>query len=143
VNKLSKKTKKFDPKIVAYMCNWCGYEREDLEGMDSLRLSASIRIIRLMCSGRVHPALILDTLNHGSDGVLVCGCHEGNCHYISGNIKAEEGIKKVKKLLELLRIETDRVRLEWISPSERAKFSDIVKDFIEQLISLGPINIES
>jgi len=143
VNVLSEKTQKFNPKIVAYICNWCGFEREDLEGMDGLRFSPSIRIVRLMCSGRVHPALILDTLNHGNDGVLVCGCQEGNCHYISGNIKAEEGIKKTKKLLELLRIETDRVRLEWISSSEGAKFSEVVNEFTEHLISIGPFNIEN
>lgn len=139
---MSELKKNFTPKIIVFMCNWCDYEKEDLEGSDIIKKSSSVRVVRLMCSGRVHPALIFDTLNHGNDGVLVCGCHEGNCHYISGNIQAEEGVKKTKKLLELLRIPKERIRLEWISPSEGSKFTDIMNDFTEQLISLGPFKIE-
>ena len=120
------------------MCNWCGYAGADLAGVSRFQYPTSIRIIRVMCSGRIQPALILDAFNRGSDGVLVCGCHIGDCHYISGNEIAEERIKKTKNLLELLRIETERLRLEWISSSEGAKFASIVKDFTEQLISLGP-----
>jgi len=138
---MSKTIGKFTPKIVAFMCNWCGYEGEDVERLSDLKISPSIRVIRVMCSGRVHPALLLDVLNNGSDGVLVCGCHEGDCHYISGNIRAEDGVVKTKELLDLLRIEKERVRLEWISPSEGEKFIDVVKNFTEQLISLGSISI--
>ena len=137
---MSKAEKKFSPKIVAFLCNWCGYEGEPLESLGDLEISPSIRVIRIMCSGRVHPALLLYVLNKGSDGVLVCGCHKGECHYVSGNIRAEEGMIKTKELLDLLRIEKERIRLEWISPSEGKKFIDVVKDFTEQLISLGPIN---
>jgi len=120
------------------LCNWCGYAGADLAGVSRFQYPTSIRIIRVMCSGRIQPALILDAFNRGSDGVLVCGCHIGDCHYISGNEIAEERIKKTKNLLELLRIETERLRVEWISSSEGAKFASIVKDFTEQLISLGP-----
>jgi len=136
--KMEKNKKEFIPKIVTFLCNWCGYAGADLAGVSRFQYPPSIRIIRVMCSGRIQPALILNAFNHGSDGVLVCGCHIGDCHYISGNEKAEERIKKTKNLLELLRIETERLRLEWISSSEGAKFADVVKDFTEQLISLGP-----
>ncbi len=135
---MEKNKKEFIPKIVTFLCNWCGYAGADLAGVSRFQYPTSIRIIRVMCSGRIQPALILDAFNHGSDGVLVCGCHIGDCHYISGNEKAEERIKKTKNLLDLLRIETERLRLEWISSSEGAKFADVVKDFTEQLISLGP-----
>ena len=135
---MEKNKNEFIPKIVTFLCNWCGYAGADLAGVSRFQYPTSIRIIRVMCSGRIQPALILNVFNHGSDGVLVCGCHIGDCHYISGNEKAEERIKKTKNLLDLLRIETERLRLEWISSSEGAKFADVVKDFTEQLISLGP-----
>jgi F420-non-reducing hydrogenase iron-sulfur subunit len=96
-----------------------------------------------MCSGRIKPSLILNAFNRGSDGVLVCGCHIGDCHYISGNEKAEERIRQTQKLLEFLRIEPKRLRLEWVSAAEGAKFAEVVKNFTEQLISIGPINIAS
>ena len=140
---MSGKKKEFTPKIVTFLCNWCGYDGANLGVISGFKCPPSIRIVRLICSGRIHPALILDVFNRGTDGVLVCGCHIGDCHYISGNEKAEERIKKTKKLLELLRIETERLRLEWVSSSEGAKFADILKDFTEQLISLGPFKIES
>jgi len=136
--KMEKNKKEFIPKIVTFLCNWCGYAGADLAGVSRFQYPPSIRIIRVMCSGRIQPALILDAFNHGSDGVLVCGCHIGDCHYISGNETAEERVKRTKRMLELLRIETKRLRLEWISASEGAKFADVVKDFTEQLISLGP-----
>ena len=135
---MEKNKKEFIPKIVTFLCNWCGYAGADLAGVSRFQYPPSIRIIRVMCSGRIQPALILDAFNHGSDGVLVCGCHIGDCHYISGNETAEERVKRTKRMLELLRIETKRLRLEWISASEGAKFADVVKDFTEQLISLGP-----
>ena len=133
----------FIPKIITFLCNWCGYAGADLAGVSRFQYPPTIRIIRVMCSGRIEPSLILDAFNRGGDGVLVCGCHIGDCHYLSGNEKAEEQIKKTQKLLELLRIEPERLRLEWVSSAEGAKFADIVKGFTEQLISLGPFNIEN
>lgn len=139
---MEKSNNVFMPKIITFLCNWCGYAGADFAGVSRLQYPPSIRVIRVLCSGRIHPVLILKAFNLGSDGVLVCGCHIGDCHYISGNEKAEERIKKTKELLELLRIETKRLRLEWISASEAVKFAEVVEDFTEQLISLGPINLE-
>jgi F420-non-reducing hydrogenase iron-sulfur subunit len=128
----------FSPKIVTFLCNWCGYAGADLAGVSRFQYPPSIRVIRVMCSGRIPPALILDAFNHGSDGVLVCGCHIGDCHYISGNEKAEVRVEQASKLLELLRIDKNRLRLEWVSAAEGAKFAEVVKDFTEQITSLGP-----
>lgn len=139
---MEKNKKEFIPKIVTFLCNWCGYAGADLAGVSRFQYPPSIRVIRVMCSGRIQPALILDTFNHGSDGVLVCGCHIGDCHYISGNEKAEERVNQVKKILDLLGINPERLRLEWISPAEGAKFANVVKDFTTQLISIGPFDIK-
>ncbi|MFX1297015.1 MAG: hydrogenase iron-sulfur subunit [Promethearchaeota archaeon] len=132
----------FSPKIVTFLCNWCGYGAADLAGVSRFQYPPTIRIIRVMCSGRIQPFLILDAFRKGSDGVLVCGCHIGDCHYISGNEKAEERIKKTKKILNLLGIEPERLRLEWTSSAEGAKFADVVRDFSEQLSSLGSYKIK-
>ncbi len=141
--KTKKVKKEFTPKIITFLCNWCGYAGADLAGVSRFQYPPSIRVIRVMCSGRVSPALILDAFNRGSDGVLVCGCHIGDCHYMSGNENAEERVTKTKQILELLQIEAERLRLEWISSAEGAKFADVVKDFTEQLISLGPIKLKN
>ena len=140
---MEKDKKGFNPKIITFLCNWCGYAGADLAGVSRFQYPPTIRIIRVMCSGRIPPSLILNAFNRGSDGVLVCGCHLGDCHYISGNEKAEEQIRITQKLLDFLRIEPERLRLEWVSAAEGAKFADVVKNFTEQLISIGPINIES
>ena len=135
---MDKEEKDFSPKIVAFLCNWCGYAGADLAGVSRFQYPPTIRIIRVMCSGRIQPPLILDAFNHGSDGVLVCGCHLGDCHYLSGNEKAKERVEKTKKILDLLNIEDERLRLEWISSAEGAKFAIVIKEFTEQIISLGP-----
>ncbi len=140
---MEKDKKGFNPKIITFLCNWCSYAGADFAGVSRFNYPPTIRIIRVMCSGRIQPSLILNAFNRGSDGVLVCGCHLGDCHYISGNEKAEEGIKITQKLLDFLRIEPERLRLEWVSAAEGAKFADVVKNFTEHLISIGPINIES
>lgn len=141
--KTKKVKKEFTPKIITFLCNWCGYAGADLAGVSRFQYPPSIRVIRVMCSGRVSPALILDAFNRGSDGVLVCGCHIGDCHYMSGNENAEERVTKTKQILKLLQIEAERLRLEWISSTEGEKFADVVKDFTEQLISLGPIKLKN
>ena len=135
---MEKNKENFTPKIVTFLCNWCGYAGADLAGVSRFQYPPSIRIIRVMCSGRIHPALILNAFKHGSDGVLVCGCHLGDCHYQSGNERAEERVEKTKKLLEMLNIDPQRLRLEWVSSAEGSKFADVVKDFTNQLTSLGP-----
>lgn len=136
--------KGFSPKIVTFLCNWCGYGAADLAGVSRFQYPTTIRIIRVMCSGRIQESLILDAFRKGSDGVLICGCHPGDCHYISGNEKAEERVEKARKLLDLLGIEPERLRLEWTSSAEGAKFAKIIKDFSNQIASLGAfeINIE-
>jgi len=121
------------PNIVAFLCNWCGYAGADLAGVSRFQYPTSVKIIRVMCSGRVDPVFILKALENGADGVLVCGCHIGDCHYITGNLKAEKRVETTKKLLEAIGIDPNRLRLEWISASEGAKFAAVVKEFTEFL----------
>jgi F420-non-reducing hydrogenase iron-sulfur subunit len=129
----------FEPKIIGFLCNWSAYAGADLAGVSRIQYPPNIRIIRVMCSGRVDPSFILEALKDGADGVLVAGCHlPSDCHYISGNFKALRRIKLLKKLLEQFGIEPERVRLEWISASEGDKFAAVVKDMVEQLKKLGP-----
>jgi len=128
----------FEPKIVGFLCNWCGYAGADLAGTSRLSYPTNIRIIRVMCSGRVEPAFILNAFENGADGVLVAGCHPGDCHYRSGNQHAEKRIEKTKRLLDLLGIGSDRLRLEWISAAEGEKFASVIKDFTEKLRGKGP-----
>jgi F420-non-reducing hydrogenase iron-sulfur subunit len=127
------------PNIVAFLCNWCGYAGADLAGVSRFQYPPSIRIIRVMCSGRVDPVFILRAFENGADGVLVCGCHINDCHYISGNLKAEKRVEKTKHLLKTIGINPDRLRLEWVSAGEGAKFSAVVTEFTNSLEKLGPI----
>ncbi|TFG05395.1 MAG: hydrogenase iron-sulfur subunit [Promethearchaeota archaeon] len=128
----------FTPRIVAFLCNWCGYAGADLAGVSRFQYPATIRVIRIMCSGRVQPSFILQALKDGADGVLVCGCHIGDCHYISGNEYAEARFQKTQKLLELIGIDSRRIRLEWVSAAEGMKFATVVADFTDQIKKLGP-----
>ena len=129
----------FEPKIVGFLCNWCAYAGADLAGVSRMQYPPNIRIVRVMCSGRVDPSFILEALKDGADGVLVAGCHlPSDCHYISGNFKALRIIKLLKKVLEQFGIEPERVRLEWISASEGDKFATVVKDMVEQIKKIGP-----
>ncbi|MCW3993238.1 MAG: hydrogenase iron-sulfur subunit [Candidatus Bathyarchaeota archaeon] len=129
----------FEPKIIGFLCNWCAYAGADLAGVSRIQYPPNIRIVRVMCSGRVDPSFILEALKDGADGVLVAGCHlPSDCHYISGNFKALRRIKLLKKVLEQFGIEPERVRLEWGSASEGDKFATVVKDMVEQIKKLGP-----
>lgn len=129
----------FEPKIIGFLCNWCAYAGADLAGVSRIQYPPNIRIVRVMCSGRVDPSFILEALKDGAGGVLVAGCHlPSDCHYISGNFKALRRIKLLKKVLEQFGIEPERVRLEWISASEGDKFATVVKDMVEQIKKLGP-----
>ena len=119
------------PNIVAFLCNWCGYAGADLAGVSRFQYPTSVKIIRVMCSGRVDPVFILKALENGADGVLVCGCHIGDCHYLTGNLKAEKRVETTKTLLESIGINPDRLRLEWVSASEGGKFAAVVKEFTE------------
>lgn len=130
----------FEPKIIVFCCNWCSYAGADLAGTSRLKIKPQFRVIRTMCSGRVDPTLILYALNKGADGVMVAGCHPGECHYNAGNYKAERRIMLLKEMLPQLGIEPERVRLEWISASEAPKFQSTINEFIDKISSLGPLS---
>jgi F420-non-reducing hydrogenase iron-sulfur subunit len=130
--------KEFEPKIIAFCCNWCSYAGADLAGVSRLQYPPNVRIIRVLCSGRIEPDFVLRALELGADGVLVAGCHPGDCHYISGNLKAEKRFSMLTKLLEVLGVNTRRARLEWISASEGPKFANTITEFVEEIKELGP-----
>ena len=132
----------FEPRIVAFCCNWCSYAGADLAGVSRFQYPPNARIVRVMCSGRVEPQFILRAFELGADGVLVAGCHIGDCHYISGNEKAEKNVARTRELISLLGIDPNRLRLEWISASEGAKFSETMREFTEALRSLGPSKLK-
>ena len=128
----------FEPLIVALCCNWCSYAGADLAGVSRLQYPPNIRIIRVMCSGMVHPNLVIDALTKGADGVLMCGCHPGDCHYLEGNLKAEARAEAIKLMLQDFGIEEERFRLEWVSASEGSRFAQVVTEMTEQIKQLGP-----
>ena len=128
----------FEPKIVSFCCNWCSYRGADLAGTARTKCSPNVRIVRVMCSGRVEPTFILKALELGADGVLVLGCHPGDCHYAEGNYKAARRMQLLKKMLAQFGIEEERVHLDWVSASEGDRFVSIVDDMTEKLRTLGP-----
>jgi F420-non-reducing hydrogenase iron-sulfur subunit len=128
----------FQPRIVVFACNWCSYAGADLAGVSRMQYPPTTRVIRVMCSGRVTPGFILEAFRLGADGVLVTGCHPGDCHYISGNDHAVITVEKTTRLLRLLGLEVERLRLEWISAAEGARFARLMTEFTEQVRSLGP-----
>jgi F420-non-reducing hydrogenase iron-sulfur subunit len=128
----------YEPLIVAFCCNWCSYAGADLAGVSRFQYPPTARIIRVMCSGRLEPEFILRAFELGADGVLVAGCHLGECHYISGNERAKQRIAKTQELLDVLGVDSRRLRLEWISASEGIKFAKTMDEFTKLLIELGP-----
>lgn len=128
----------FEPLIIAFCCNWCSYAGADLAGVSRLQYPPNIRIIRVMCSGMVHPNLVVDALTKGADGVLICGCHPGDCHYLEGNLRAQDRANAINLMLGDLGIEPERFRLEWISASEATKFAQVMKEMTETIKKLGP-----
>lgn len=128
----------FEPQIVAFTCNWCSYAAADLAGTSRISYAPNVRLIRVMCTGMVDPIYVLRAFEMGFDGVLVAGCHPGTCHYISGNLKAEERVKRLKRLLHTLGLDDERLRLGWYSASEGKKFADAITELVSQLKKLGP-----
>ncbi|UCH98287.1 MAG: hydrogenase iron-sulfur subunit [Candidatus Aminicenantes bacterium] len=128
----------FEPKIIAFCCNWCSYTGADLAGVSRLQYPPNVRIIRVMCSGMVHPNLVIDALTKGADGVIMCGCHPGDCHYIEGNLRAEKRADAIALLLEDFGLEEERFRLEWVSASEGPKFARVMKEMVDTIKELGP-----
>jgi F420-non-reducing hydrogenase iron-sulfur subunit len=133
----------YEPKIVGFLCNWCSYAGADLAGVSRFQYPPNIRVIRVMCSGRVHPAHILEAFRNGADGVLVAGCHPPNdCHYISGNLKAKRRVAMLKKLMEQMGMDPERLRLEWVSAAEGEKFARVVTEFTNTLREKGPCQLK-
>ena len=128
----------FEPKIVGFLCNWCSYAGADLAGVSRLRCAPNVRIIKVMCSGRVNELLMFKAFSAGADGVLVSGCHPGDCHYIKGNLNANRRVVGMKPFLEVMGIEPERVGLEWIGASEGTKFVETVNSFVQTIKELGP-----
>ena len=128
----------FEPKILGILCNWCSYSGADLAGTSRKKYPANVRIMRVMCSGRVDPVFILKALESGADGVLILGCHPGDCHYAAGNYKTIRRVEMLKKLTDQMGIESDRIRLDWVAASEGDNFAEIIKDMTEKIRKLGP-----
>ncbi len=131
-------SREFEPKILGFLCNWCSYAGADLAGVSRFQYPPNIRAIRVMCSARVNPVFVLKALLGGIDGVLVAGCHIGDCHYMIGNLFTRRRMLALRKLLEVLGMESERLRVEWISASEGIKFAEVVRDFTQKLKELGP-----
>jgi F420-non-reducing hydrogenase iron-sulfur subunit len=130
----------FEPKIVGFLCKWCAYTGADLAGTSRIRYPPNVTPIRVMCSGRVDPVLVMKALSSGADGVLIAGCHPGDCHYTSGNVKTIRRFKLLQRMLTQFGIERDRVRLEWVSASEGERYAQVVENMTETLRTLGPLN---
>jgi len=134
---------RFEPKIVGFLCKWCAYTGADLAGTSRIKYPPNITPIRVNCSGRVDPTLILKALASGADGILIAGCHPGDCHYTSGNVKTMRRFKLLQKMLDQFGIEKERVRLEWVSASEADRYARIVESMTENIRALGPLNWKS
>jgi F420-non-reducing hydrogenase iron-sulfur subunit len=132
----------FEPRIIGFLCNWCSYTGADLAGTARMKYPPNVYSIRVMCSGRVDPGFILDAFRNGADGVLVCGCHPGDCHYVEGNYKCMRRMPLTKELLRGFGIDPNRLRLEWVSASEGLRFQEVVTEFVEQIRVLGPVNLK-
>lgn len=130
---------KREPRILAFLCNWCSYAGADLAGVSRIQYPPNVRVIRVPCSSRINPFFIVKAFQRGIDGVLVAGCHPGDCHYISGNFFARRKFAIIKSLLEYLGIEEDRVQFAWVSAAEGARFAKVVKEVTEKVGRLGPI----
>lgn len=133
----------FEPRIIGFLCNWCSYTGADLAGTSRIKYPPNVRVIRVMCSARIDPTFILKALSNGADGVLICGCHPGDCHYVEGNYKAMRRFALLKKMLRSYGVEEDRVRLEWVSASEGVRFAEVITDMTEKLRKIGPNRIKA
>lgn len=129
---------KFTPKIVVFACNWCSYAGADTAGVSRIQYSPNFRIVRTMCSGRVTPGMVLKAFKLGADGVLVSGCHLGDCHYIFGNYRAIENFERTQAIIKTLGLEEGRLRLEWVSAAEGPRFGQLIDEFVGEVTKLGP-----
>ncbi len=137
---ITKKKKDWEPKLLVFCCNWCSYAGADLAGVSRFQYPPNIRILRVMCSGRVDPSFVLKALKNGADGILISGCHIGDCHYLSGNEYTKERFEKLHGfIIKQLGINSERVRLEWVSASEGKRFSEVITEFTNNIKELGPL----
>ena len=134
----NKTQSQYEPRIVAFLCNWCAYAGADLAGTQRLGYPPNVRVIRLMCTGRVDPGFIVEAFLEGADGVIVAGCHPGECHYESGNRLAERRMTTLQHLLDFIGVEEARVRLTWVSAAEGRKFAQLIETTVAELRALGP-----
>jgi F420-non-reducing hydrogenase iron-sulfur subunit len=130
---------KFEPNIIGFLCNWCSYAGADLAGTSRIQYPPNLKVIRVMCSGRVNPIFVINALQQGADGVLIGGCHPGDCHYERGNYLARRRIAVLKNLLEYTGIDPRRVRMTWVSAAEGNKFAEVVKEVTKDVRKLGPM----
>lgn len=129
----------FEPKIIGFLCNWCAYAGADLAGVSRMQYPPNVRVIRVMCSGRIDPIFVLEAFKNGADGVLVAGCHlPSDCHYLSGNFKAHRRILLLQRVLGQFGIEPNRLKLEWVSASEGDRFATVIREMVEEIRKLGP-----
>ena len=131
---------RFEPKIVAFLCNWCSYRAADLAGTARVKYEPNVRMIRVMCSGRVDPTFVLKALAMGADGVMIAGCHPGECHYLEQNYKAMRRFSMLKHSLSMLGVEDERVRLQWASAAEGVQLAAAINEMVDQVRTLGPLN---
>jgi F420-non-reducing hydrogenase iron-sulfur subunit len=142
-NKKKNNKNNFKPKILAFCCNWCSYAGADLAGVSRVQYPTNVRVIRIMCTGRLEPSHIITAFEKGgADGVIVSGCHPGDCHYISGNFRAEEQINRLKKLFDIIGFDSRRLRLQWVSASEGQLFGEYTREFVSLIKKLGPSPIQ-
>ncbi len=134
---------KFKPKIVAFFCNWCTYMAADSAGVSRMKYAPNARVVRLMCSGRIDPQFVLDAFAKGADGVLIGGCHPGDCHYQEGNYKTLRRVTLLKRVLKEMGIEEDRFRLEWISAAEADRLRTTMNEMVEKVRALGPLRLST
>jgi NADH-quinone oxidoreductase subunit E len=128
----------FEPKLVGFLCNWCSYAGADLAGVSRFQYPPNIRIIRVMCSGRIDPYIVLEAFAQGIDGVFIGGCHPGDCHYLEGNYQAERKIKMTRQLVKIAGLSPKRLRMEWVAASEGERFAKLMREFPKQIKELGP-----
>lgn len=130
---------KFEPNIVAFLCNWCSYAGADLTGTTRTHYPPNVKVIRVMCTGRVNPLFVVQALRQGADGVLISGCHPGECHYLKGNYLARRRFLLMKNLLEFIGINPERIRMSWVSASEGKKFADVITEVTQEIKRIGPL----
>ncbi|NPV59256.1 MAG: hydrogenase iron-sulfur subunit [Actinobacteria bacterium] len=130
----------FEPNIVAFLCNWCSYAGADLAGTSRIQYPSNVRVIRVMCSGRVNPLFVMNALQQGADGVLISGCHPGDCHYMQGNYYARRRFNLMRNFLEYLGVEPQRVRMSWVSASEGAKWKEVIEEVVNGVKEVGPMD---